>query len=159
MFKKIIIGNKEVDFKCSAATSILYKRLFGKSLTEEVSALAKMSQNAFKLKDKWESMLAEITEETTDEEKEKRQQEIVELLASDDSLTQMASMTENLTPQMAYIMWLEANKPQREVFAGLTDEAYLLWLSSFDKSDLSDASSELLGLWNSSNKQNSKLKN
>lgn len=158
MFKKIEIGNKEVDFKCSAATSILYKRLFGKSLTEEVTALAGLSQQAFALRDKWEKINIE-TEGLSDTEKEEKTKELVDLLSSDNSILELATKTENLAPQMAYIMWLEANKPQREVFAGLTYEDYVTWLSNFDQQDLTQASGDLLDLWNRSNKQNGKLKN
>lgn len=158
MFKKIEIGNKEVEFKCSAATSILYKRLFGKSLTEEVTALAGLSQQAFALRDKWEKINIE-TEGLSDAEKEEKTKELVDLLSGDNSILELATKTENLAPQMAYIMWLEANKPQREVFAGLTDEGYVTWLSNFDQQDLTQASGELLDLWNRSNKQNGKLKN
>lgn len=151
MFKKLVVGGKETDFKCSAATSILYKRLFGKSLTTEMTDLAQLSSAAFELKRKWDL----INESDAEDKNEK----IAELLSSDSSLGDMAEMTERITPQMAYIMWLEANKPQREVFAGLTEEAYILWLSSWDVDDLSNLSGDILDLWNRTNKTNSNLKN
>lgn len=151
MFKKLVVGGKETDFKCSAATSILYKRLFGKSLTTEMTDLAQLSSAAFELKRKWDL----ISESDAEDKNEK----IAELLSSDSSLGDMAEMTERITPQMAYIMWLEANKPQREVFAGLTEEAYILWLSSWDVDDLSNLSGDILDLWNRTNKTNSNLKN
>lgn len=151
MFKKLMVGGKETDFKCSAATSILYKRLFGKSLTTEMTDLAQLSSAAFELKRKWDL----ISESDAEDKNEK----IAELLSSDSSLGDMAEMTERITPQMAYIMWLEANKPQREVFAGLTEEAYILWLSSWDVDDLSNLSGDILDLWNRTNKTNSNLKN
>lgn len=151
MFKKLMVGGKETDFKCSAATSILYKRLFGKSLTTEMTDLAQLSSAAFELKRKWDLI--------SESDAEYKNEKIAELLSSDSSLGDMAEMTERITPQMAYIMWLEANKPQREVFAGLTEEAYILWLSSWDVDDLSNLSGDILDLWNRTNKTNSNLKN
>lgn len=151
MFKKLMVGGKETDFKCSAATSILYKRLFGKSLTKEMTELASMSQSAFKLRNQWEKLNEEGGEEN--------KQAIIDLLSSDTSLADLADMTERLTPQMAYIMWLEANKPQRELFQNLTEDAYIMWLSGIDKDDLSSLSGDFIELWNSTNQTHSSLKN
>jgi len=151
MFKKMMVGGKETEFKCSAATSILYKRLFGKSLTKEMTDLTTMSKAALKLRNRWQAL-----QESEDETK---QDAILELLSSDSSLADLAEMTERLTPQMAYIMWLEANKPQRELFQNLTEDAYILWLSGIDKDDLNDLSGDFIELWNSTNKTHSALKN
>ena len=49
MYKKIEIKGKDVDFKCSAETSILYNRLFGKSLSAEVTEMANESAKAYKM--------------------------------------------------------------------------------------------------------------
>lgn len=151
MYKKIAIDGKDVDFKCSAATSILYKRLFGKSLSSEITDMAKQSAEAYR-------MLDELTK--LQENKEENQEAILELLAENPALTKVTETTEKIGPQMAYIMWLEANKPQRELFQCLTDDAFVLWLSSFDKGDMSNVYSELLNFWNASNnKSYSNLKN
>lgn len=148
MFKKIVIKGSEYDFKCSAATSILYKRLFGKSLQNEMIEFAGVSSQAVKFKNKWESLNADGNIE-----------KITELLANDDSLVKLSTMTAEVVPQMAYVMWLEANKPQREVFQGLTEDAYISWLSGFDSDDLTGISGEIIELWNGSQKTHSNLKN
>ena len=150
MFRKIMIGDKETDFKCSAATSILYKRLFGRSLTDDRGKLAAVSQKATAINRK----LLALREDSED-----NQNEIIELLASDSSITEMASMTQEIVPQMAYIMWLEGKKPQRELFRELTDDGFVLWLSGFDPNDLINSASEFFELWNGTNKTNSNLKN
>ena len=150
MFKKITIDGKEVDFKCSAATSILYKRLFGKSLSTDIADMAKESAVAYKMLDELNKL---------QENKEENKEAILNLLAENQSLVQVTEKTEKIGPQMAYIMWLEANKPQRDLFQCLTEEEYIKWLSGFDKSDMAGVYSDLLNLWNSTNKNYSKLKN
>lgn len=151
MYKKIAIDGKDVDFKCSAATSILYKRLFGKSLSAEVSSMANESAKAYK-------MLDQLTK--LQENKNENTEAILELLSENPALINVTETTEKIGPQMAYIMWLEANKPQRELFQSLTDDAYILWLSNFDKGDMTTVYTELLNFWNSANnKSYSSLKN
>ena len=147
MIRKIIVGNDAQNFKCSAATSILYKRLFGQSLTGEMTKIVQLSNNAKELQAK----LATI--------KDENREELVELLANDTSLVDLSNMTNELIPQMAYIMWLEANKPQREVFAGLTQDAYIMWLSGFESDALINASAEFFELWNATGNTHSNLKN
>lgn len=150
MYKKIEIKGKDVDFKCSAATSILYKRLFGKSLSAEVTAMANESAKAYK-------MLEQLNK--LQENKDENTEAILELLSENPALINVSQTTEKIGPQMAYIMWLEANKPQRELFQCLTEDAYISWLSDFDKGDMANVYSELLEFWNGSNKSYSKLKN
>lgn len=150
MFRKIMVGDKETDFKCSAATSILYKRLFGKSLVDEMGRLAAVSQKATRLNQKLAALRADDAD---------NQDEIIELLSSDTNITEMAAMTQEIVPQMAYIMWLEANKPQRELFQGLTEDSFILWLSNFDAPALTNCASDFFELWNGTSKTNSNLKN
>jgi hypothetical protein len=151
MYKKIAIDGKDVDFKCSAATSILYKRLFGKSLSTEITALANESAKAYKMLDQLNKLK---------ENKDENTEAILDLLSENPALINVTQTTEKIGPQMAYIMWLEANKPQRELFQSLTDDAYILWLSNFDKGDMTTVYTELLNFWNSANnKSYSSLKN
>ncbi|MBP5311740.1 MAG: hypothetical protein J6112_02770 [Clostridia bacterium] len=150
MYKKIEIKGKDVDFKCSAATSILYKRLFGKSLSAEVTEMANESAKAYK-------MLEQLNK--LQENKNENTEAILNLLADNPSLVSVTEKTEKIGPQMAYIMWLEANKPQRELFQCLTEDAYISWLSDFDKGDMTNVYSELLNFWNGTNKSYSNPKN
>lgn len=153
MYKKIEIKGKDVDFKCSAATSILYKRLFGKSLSEEMTEIAKQSASAYKMLDELSKL------QKNKENKEENKEAILNLLADNPSLVSVTEKTEKIGPQMAYIMWLEANKPQRELFQCLTEDAYISWLSDFDKGDMTNVYSELLAFWNGTNKTYSNPKN
>ena len=150
MYKKINIDGKSVDFKCSAATNILYKRLFGKSLSTEIASMATLSSSAYKMIEKLNKL---------QENKEENNEKILDLLAENTSIVDLTDRTEKIGPQMAYIMWLEANKPQRELFQSLTEEAYILWLTSFEKGDMSNVYTELMNLWTDTNKTNSNLKN
>lgn len=148
MFRKINVGNKDEDFKCSAATSILYKRLFGVSLTADITKLATVSKEAEALKKK----LANISGED-------KTSELVDLLANNTALVDLTNMMNQLIPQMAYIMWLEANKTQREVFQELTQEAFIMWLSGYEPDAIINSAGEFLDLWNATEKTNSSLKN
>lgn len=144
MIRKINIGNKDEDFKCSAATSILYKRLFGTSLTTEITKLASVTKSAEEVRKKLSNLQG---------------QDLVDLLANDTSLVDLTNTMNQIVPQMAYIMWLEANKPQKEVFKGLTQEDYILWLSEYEPNDLVNASGEFIDLWNATDRTYSSLKN
>lgn len=94
------------------------------------------------------------------ENKNENTEAILNLLADNPSLVSVTEKTEKIGPQMAYIMWLEANKPQRELFQCLTEDAYISWLSDFDKGDMTTVYTELLNFWNSTNnKSYSSLKN
>ena len=149
MFRQINVGGKDVKFQCSAATQVLYKRLFGKSLPSEMGKLAEAGKAAKKMQER----LAELREG------EDNNQKILDLLAEDNSVMELSSMTQEIVPQLAYIMWLEGNCQQRDVFQGLTQEGYVSWLTNWEPNDMINASSEFFELWNGTNKTNSNLKN
>jgi len=148
MFRQINVGGKDVKFQCSAATQVLYKRLFGKSLPSEMGKLAEAGQKAQKMTEK----LAELREEDNNEK-------VIELLAEDNSIMDLSAMTQEIVPQLAYIMWLEGNCQQRDVFQGLTQEGFVSWLTNWEPQDLINSSAEFFELWNGTNKTNSNLKN
>lgn len=148
MFRQINVGGKDVKFQCSAATQVLYKRLFGKSLPSEMGKLAEAGQKAQKMTEK----LTALREEDNNEQ-------VIELLAEDNSIMDLSAMTQEIVPQMAYIMWLEGNCQQRDVFQGLTQEGFVSWLTNWEPQDLINSSAEFFELWNGTNKTNSNLKN
>lgn len=148
MFRQINVGGKDVKFQCSAATQVLYKRLFGKSLPSEMGKLAEAGQKAQKMTEK----LTALREEDNNEK-------VIELLAEDNSIMDLSAMTQEIVPQMAYIMWLEGNCQQRDVFQGLTQEGFVSWLTNWEPQDLINSSAEFFELWNGTNKTNSNLKN
>lgn len=148
MFRQINVGGKDVKFQCSAATQVLYKRLFGKSLPSEMGKLAEAGQKAQKMTEK----LTALREEDNNEK-------VIELLAEDNSIMGLSAMTQEIVPQMAYIMWLEGNCQQRDVFQGLTQEGFVSWLTNWEPQDLINSSAEFFELWNGTNKTNSNLKN
>ena len=148
MFRQINVGGKDVKFQCSAATQVLYKRLFGKSLPSEMGKLAEAGQKAQKMTEK----LTALREEDNNEK-------VIELLAEDNSIMDLSAMTQEIVPQLAYIMWLEGNCQQRDVFQGLTQEGFVSWLTNWEPQDLINSSAEFFELWNGTNKTNSNLKN
>jgi len=148
MFRQINVGGKDVKFQCSAATQVLYKRLFGKSLPSEMGKLAEAGQKAQKMTEK----LTALREEDNNEK-------VIELLAEDNSIMDLSAMTQEIVPQIAYIMWLEGNCQQRDVFQGLTQEGFVSWLTNWEPQDLINSSAEFFELWNGTNKTNSNLKN
>lgn len=169
MFKKIEINGREESFKCSAATTILYKRLFGKSLQNEMVKMGSYSKNALTLKEDLARLSERYGLKSDDPDSENKidpeaknayQEELINILSEQtDAIMKISEMTSELAPQMAYIMWLEANKPQRELFKELNEESYINWLSNFDSTALTAISGDLFDLWNGTSKTYSKLKN
>ena len=150
MFRNILVNGNETKFQCSAATGILYKRLFGKSLPSEMGKLAEAGRNAQRINER-----LHILREKEDTDP----QELIDLLSEDSSLMELSAMTQEIVPQMAYIMWLEGNFVYREINQRLTMDSYIEWLTKYESNDIINISSEIFELWNGTNKTNSNLKN
>ena len=153
MKKTIKINDKEMTFKSSAATNILYKKAFGDDILVK---LASYTKNLKELKD-MQAKLAELRKDET-----KSQEEILNemnaLMQSDVFLSSQAFTNETL-PRLAYIMWLEANEKIEEIFSKLNDECYLFWLMEIDQDDLLAVTGEVMDLWRAGAKTTSKPKN
>ena len=153
MEKVITVNDKEMKFKSSAATNILYKKAFHDDILVKLTSYTK---NLTELK----SMQAKIAELKDD--KTKSQEEILNemnaLMNSDIFISSQAFTSETL-PRLAYIMWLEANVKIDDIFHKLNEEQYLVWLMTIDQDELLTVTGDVMTLWQAGAKQHSKPKN
>jgi len=153
MEKVITINEKEIRFKSSAATNILYKRTFKDDVLVKITAYTK---NLKELK----NIQARITELKNDESKSKEEiaSEMTTLVQSD-VMNELTAFSSDILPRLAYIMYLEANEEQRTIFSKLNEEAYLGWLMEMDQDDLTSITGEIMAIWLAGAKTTSKPKN
>lgn len=153
MEKVIKVNEKELRFKSSAATNILYKKAFQDDVLVKLTSYTK---NLKELK----SMQAKITELRKDETKQQEEilSEMNALMTSDIYVSSQAFMSDTL-PRLAYIMWLEANTKIEDIFHKLNEEQYLVWLMGIDQDELLAVTGEVMELWQAGAKQHSKPKN
>lgn len=153
MEKVITVNDKEMKFKSSAATNILYKKAFGDDILVKLTSYTK---NLKELK----SMQAKIA--SLKDDKTRSQEEILNemntLMNSDIFISSQAFTSETL-PRLAYIMWLEANTKIEDIFRKLNEEQYLVWLMGIDQDELLAVTGEVMELWQAGAKQHSRPKN
>jgi hypothetical protein len=153
MAKTIILDNKNLRLRSSAVTNIWYKRAFGEDLLVQLTAYAKNYKELQSLQTK----ISELKEDNT-KSKEEILQEMNTLMQSE-AFVSSNSFKDTTLPQMAYIMYLEANEPKETVFHKLNRDEFELWLSSMDQDELFALSGEVMDLWQSGAKTHSKPKN
>ena len=153
MEKVIKVNEKELRFKSSAATNILYKKAFHDDVLVKLTSYTK---NLKELK----SMEAKIAELRKDETKSQEEvlSEMNAVMSSDIFVSSQAFMSETL-PKLAYIMWLEANTKIEDIFHKLNEEQYLIWLMGINQDELLAVTGEVMELWQAGAKQHSKPKN
>lgn len=153
MEKVITVNDKEMKFKSSAATNILYKKAFHDDVLVKLTSYTK---NLKELR----SMEAKIAELRKDETKSQEEvlSEMNAVMSSDIFVSSQAFMSETL-PKLAYIMWLEANTKIEDIFHKLNEEQYLVWLMGIDQDELLAVTGEIMELWQAGAKQHSKPKN
>lgn len=153
MERAIKIGEKEMMFKSSAATNILYKKAFGEDLIVKLSSYTKNLKELQKMRDAVDVVKADPN---------KTQEEILEamneLMASDAFVSTQTFASETL-PKLAYIMSLEASQKVGNIFSKLNEESYLTWLMDIDQDDLLEVTGQVMDIWQSGAKTHSKPKN
>lgn len=153
MEKAILINEKEIRFKSSAATNILYKRAFKDDVLVKITAYTK---NLKELKN-IQARVAELKKDTS-----KPQEEIASEMAAlvqSDVMNELTSFSSEILPRLAYIMYLEANEEQRTIFQKLNDESYIGWLLEMNQEDLTSITGEIMSIWLAGAKTISKPKN
>lgn len=150
MNKYITLGGKDIEFKASAVTSILYKRTFGQDLTTIFSEYVKNYKEVKKINEQYA-----IEDGDSDEViAEKRA-----AISSDPIILQFSMMSMELFPKIAYIMYLEANVEQRELFRKLNEDDFIMWLGQFEKNEIQEHTVDFMNLWNGNAKTSVKPKN
>lgn len=152
MEKTILLGDKEMKFKSSAATNILFKRTFHEDV---LLLLTNYSKNLKELK----KIQAKVDELRADETRPKEEvlAEMNEYLNAPALKASREFQSETL-PKLAFIMWLEANESEK-LFSKLNEEQYLFWLLTIDQDELGGITGEIMEIWQSGAKTHSKPKN
>lgn len=153
MEKTIKVGEREIKFKSSAGTNILYKRAFKEDI---LVILAEYSKNLKELK-KMQSAIEEL-KNSTDKTDEQILAELNAIMSSE-AYTSTQSFSSETLPRLAYIMYLEGNEKINTIFSKLNDEAYLEWLLGIDQDELLEVTGEVMDIWQAGTKTHSKPKN
>lgn len=153
MIKTIALNEKEMKFKSSAATNILYKKAFGEDVLIKLTAYTK---NLKELKN-MQARMAELREDKTRPESEILE-EMNSIMQSDAFVTSSQFSSETL-PKLAYIMYIEANEKIDNIFHKLNEEAYLAWLMEIDQDELLAVTGDVINIWQAGARTHSKLKN
>lgn len=127
MIREITSGNEVLRFKCSAGTGILFRKAFGKDVTREYSKF-------ISLKDKLKNI---DPESITEEEAE--------------MLTTISETSEELSRELSFVMYAEANKSLDEVMDYVSDNNnYFKYLCGIESDWLKAHSMEFLTMYMSS---------
>lgn len=153
MEKTIRIGEREMTFKSSAATNILYKRAFKEDILIKLTAYTKNLKEMQKLQEKVEAL--KVAENKTQEQ---ILGELNELMNSDVFVSTQTFASETL-PKLAYIMFLEANEKIGTIFNKLNEENYLAWLMTIDQDGLLTVTKDVMDIWQAGAKTHSTPKN
>ena len=153
MEKTIELSNKEMKFKSSAATNILYKRAFKEDILIKLTAYSKDIKEYKAIQAKVEALRAD-----TSKSKEEIATEMASLMSSDifDSIAMFSNET---LPKLAYIMYLEGNEKTENIFSSLSEDKFLAWLMTIDQDDLLTVTGQVMELWQNGAKGTSKPKN
>lgn len=153
MEKTIVLGEKSIKLKSSAATNILYKRLFHEDILVTLTSYTKNLKDLQAMQEKMKSI-----REDSSKTQEQILAEMNEMLNSD-VFTKAQTFQSETLPKLAYIMYLEANEGIDTIFKKLTEEQYLFWLMTINQDELLAVVGEVMEVWQSGAKTHSKPKN
>lgn len=153
MEKTIVLGEKSIKIKSSAATNILYKRLFHEDILVTLTSYTKNLKDLQAMQEKMKSI-----REDSSKTQEQILVEMNEMLNSD-VFTKAQTFQSETLPKLAYIMYLEANEGIDTIFKKLTEEQYLFWLMTINQDELLAVVGEVMEVWQSGAKTHSKPKN
>lgn len=153
MEKTISVGDREIKFKSSAATNLLYKRAFREDI---IVLLSNYAKNLKELK-KMQSDI-EVLKNSSGKTDEEILAELNSIMSSD-CYTSTQTFSSETLPRLAYIMFLEANVKINEIFPRLNEDSYLGWLLSIDQDELLTVTGEVMDIWQAGTKTHSKPKN
>lgn len=153
MEKTIVLGEKSIKIKSSAATNILYKRLFHEDILVTLTSYTKNLKDLQAMQEKMK-----LIREDSSKTQEQILAEMNEMLNSD-VFTKAQTFQSETLPKLAYIMYLEANEGIDTIFKKLTEEQYLFWLMTINQDELLAVVGEVMEVWQSGAKTHSKPKN
>ena len=153
MKKTITLSDREISFKSSAATNILFKRTFKEDITVLLQSYTKDMKEL-------QAMQKKVSDLRSDETK--TQAEVLEAmgeLMQSEVYLKAASFQSDTLPKLAFIMYLEANETVENIFNKLNESQYLMWLMTISQEDLAKVTTEVLGIWRAGAQTTSKPKN
>lgn len=153
MERKISVGDKEMSFKASAATNILYKKAFHDDILVKLTSYSKNLKELQKIQETFKEL-----KEDTSKSDEERLAVMTELMNSE-VVTSSQTFSSETLPKLAYIMYLEANEKVGEVFKKLNEESYMAWLMEIDQDELVEVTGQVMDIWQSGARNHSKPKN
>lgn len=153
MEKMINVGEREMKFKSSAATNILYKRAFKEDILLKLADYTKNIKELNQMKKTIDDLKT-----ATDKTEEEVLAELNKILSSDAYIKTQTFSSETL-PRLAFIMYLEANEKIGTIFTKLNEESYLAWLLDIDQDELLTVTGEVMDIWQAGTKTHSKPKN
>lgn len=153
MEKTIVLGEKQITLKSSAATNILYKRVFHEDILVKLTEYSHNIKEMQKLQKRVDELKA-----NTEKPKEQILTEMGEILNSDVFKKSSEFQSETL-PRLAFIMYLEANEPVDKLMTKLNEEQYLFWLMTIDQDELLGVTGEVMDVWQAGARTHSKPKN
>ena len=153
MEKTINIGEREMTFKSSAATNILYKRTFKEDILVKLAEYTKNLKEMQILKDKVDALKT-----VEGKSQEEILAELNAIMQSEVYISTQTFASETL-PKLAFIMYLEANEKIGTIFTKLNEENYLAWLLTIDQDELLTVTGEVMDIWQAGAKTHSKQKN
>ena len=152
MEKTIELNGKELKFKSSAATNILYKRTFKEDILVKLTSYTK---NLKELK----AMQAKANALQTDTRPKEEIAEDLNNIIKSDVLEAVSTFSSETLPKLAYVMYVEANESAATIFSKLNEEAYLVWLMGIDQDELLSVTGQVMDIWTAGARNQSKPKN
>ena len=154
MLKTIRLNDdKEIKLKSSAATNILYKKLFREDILLTITSYTKNLQEL-------QNMQAKFTQLKEDSTKSREELvAIINEMTNSEAFTTAQKFQSETLPKLAFIMYLEANETMETIFSKLTEEQYLFWLMTIDQDELLAVVGEVMEIWQAGSRTNSKPKN
>lgn len=153
MEKTININEKDIKFKSSAATNILYKKAFGEDILVKITAYTKNLKEVKEIQKK----ASELKDDTNKTSEEKLA--LIEELMSSEAYIASNKFMNDCLPRLAYIMWLEGNEIQTDILKKLNDDSFLIWLMTIDQDELLAVTGDIMEIWQAGAKNHSKPKN
>ena len=151
MYKTLVYDGKEIRFKASGATKILYKRLFGSSPDDYFMKKSEVMTDPIVRKN------VETVQKLNGEGPE-ADAAALELMKNKEYV-QTTTEYYDFVQQYAYITYLEANTEPLKIGPELTIEKYVAWLMGFEESFFRNNAAEFQKLYQTNIKPEVEEKN
>ena len=147
-------NDKTYNFKASAVTKILYKRLFGVEADKFFMDRAELLSD-----DLVKGDLEKLKKAKELPEADPGKLKLLYEISKNQEIITLNSEFLNFAKQYGYVTYVEANYSPDKVFTELSIEKYYMWLMEFDESFFRDHAEDFQSLYDKNKKSTSGLKN